>query len=143
MDKLYRKAVEDAKERSRGAAEGAADVLGKRGAEGVVHEAKKPKKVCGYNFFCFFRLPPGVCVLGVPMCHGMFHTSCVSGCVFVSVYWGMRSLEQHGGGEKNIPAHRGAFKRHLRKHTLLFQREGGETAKVMQHTRCVLTHPRS
>jgi hypothetical protein len=30
---------------------------------------------------------------------------------------------------KNVPAHRGAFKRHLRKHTLLFQREGGKVAK--------------
>lgn len=30
---------------------------------------------------------------------------------------------------KNIPAHRGAFKRHLRKHTFLFQREGGKIPK--------------
>mmetsp|Transcript_32321 Transcript_32321/g.50375 ORF Transcript_32321/g.50375 Transcript_32321/m.50375 type:complete len:143 (+) Transcript_32321:429-857(+) len=33
-------------------------------------------------------------------------------------------------GDKNIPAHRGAFKRHLRKHTVLYQREGGEVARA-------------
>ena len=41
--------------------------------------------------------------------------------------------EKHGGGsaaDKNVPAHRGAFKKHLRKHTLLFQREGGERARA-------------
>ena len=39
-------------------------------------------------------------------------------------------LKPQHGGDKNVPAHRGAFKRHLRKHTLLFQREGGETARA-------------
>ena len=38
---------------------------------------------------------------------------------------------QGPGDLKNVPAHRGAFKKHLRKHTLLFQREGGETARAI------------
>jgi tRNA(Ser,Leu) C12 N-acetylase TAN1 len=43
-----------------------------------------------------------------------------------------RVQEQQGPGDhKNIPAHRGAFKKHLRKHTLLFQRAGGETARAI------------
>ena len=43
-----------------------------------------------------------------------------------------RQKDAVGGASKkakNVPAHRGAFKRHLRKHTLLFQREGGKVAK--------------
>ena len=39
--------------------------------------------------------------------------------------------DKNGSGADNVvPAHRGAFKKHLRKHTLLFQREGGERARA-------------
>jgi tRNA(Ser,Leu) C12 N-acetylase TAN1 len=114
MDRLYQQAVDSAKKRAN--AEG--DASGpKRGAEGGARDRppKKPKQVRDSGM----RTSAGP--------RGLNRH--VRGESPSSVN---RVQEKHGPGDhKNIPAHRGAFKKHLRKHTLLFQRAGGETARAI------------
>ena len=116
MDRLYQQAVDGAKQRAQDA--GGAGVA-KRGAEEGAGDrgAKKPKKVLACT-------PGRRTARASPRRRGMCLT-CVPGNR-------PRDRRVQGPGDlKNVPAHRGAFKKHLRKHTLLFQREGGETARAI------------